>query len=193
MLQPVLTKNDTKARYRIITLSVIVFIAIVALGRIEWKPELEFDIHIFATLNAFINSAVTVLLLGGLIAVKRKNYLLHKRVMITAMVLSALFLISYVLHHLFAGSTLFGDADHDGIVTEVEKMAVGNLRMIYFIILLTHILLAAIILPFILYTSYRALTGEWEKHKKLARITWPIWFYVAITGPIIYLMISPYY
>ena len=193
MLQPVLTKNDTKARYIIITLSVIVFIAIVALGRIEWKPELEFDIHIFATLNAFINSAVTVLLLGGLIAVKRKNYLLHKRVMITAMVLSALFLISYVLHHLFAGSTLFGDADHNGIVTEVEKMAVGNLRMIYFIILLTHILLAAIILPFILYTSYRALTGEWEKHKKLARITWPIWFYVAITGPIIYLMISPYY
>ena len=193
MLQPVLTKNDTKARYIIITLSVIVFIAIVALGRIEWKPELEFDIHIFATLNAFINSAVTVLLLGGLIAVKRKNYLLHKRVMITAMVLSALFLISYFLHHLFAGSTLFGDADHDGIVTEVEKMAVGNSRMIYFIILLTHILLAAIILPFILYTSYRALTGEWEKHKKLARITWPIWFYVAITGPIIYLMISPYY
>ena len=193
MLQPVLTKNDTKARYIILSLSVIVFIAIVALGRIEWKPELEFDIHIFATLNAFINSAVTVLLLGGLIAVKRKNYLLHKRVMITAMVLSELFLISYVLHHLFAGSTLFGDADHNGIVTEVEKMAVGNLRMIYFIILLTHILLAAIILPFILYTSYRALTGEWEKHKKLARITWPIWFYVAITGPIIYLMISPYY
>ncbi len=160
MLQPVLTKNDTKARYIILSLSVIVFIAIVALGRIEWKPELEFDIHIFATLNAFINSAVTVLLLGGLIAVKRKNYLLHKRVMIRAMVLSALFLISYVLHHLFAGSTLFGDADHDGIVTEVEKMAVGNSRMIYFIILLTHILLAAIILPFILYTSYRALTGE---------------------------------
>ncbi len=193
MLQPVLSKNDTRARYIIISLSVIVFIAIVALSRIEWKPELGFDIHIFATINAFINSAVTILLLGGLIAVKRKKFLLHKKVMITAMVLSAIFLISYVLHHLFAGSTLFGDADHDGIVTEVEKLTVGNSRMIYFVILVTHILLAAIILPFILYTSYRALTGEWEKHKKLARITWPIWFYVAITGPIIYLMISPYY
>ena len=193
MLQPVLIKNDTKARYIIITLSIIVFFAIIALGRIEWKPELGFDIHIFATINAFINSTVTILLLAGLISVKRKKYLLHKRLMMTAMVLSGLFLISYVLHHLFAGSTLFGDADHDGIVTEIERLAVGNSRIIYFLILITHIILAAIILPFILFTSYRALTGEWLKHKKLARITWPIWFYVALTGPIIYLMISPYY
>ncbi|MBA2500003.1 MAG: DUF420 domain-containing protein [Chitinophagaceae bacterium] len=193
MLSPVLVKNDTKARYFIISVSIIVFIAIVALDRIQWNPDAGFDIHIFATFNAFINSAVSVLLLAGLISVRRKKYLLHKRIMMTAMVLSALFLISYVLHHLFAGSTLFGDADRDGIVSELELAAVGNARMIYFVILLTHILLAAIILPFILYTSYRALTGEWSKHRKLARITWPIWFYVAITGPVIYLMISPYY
>ena len=193
MLQPVLVKNDTRARYIIITLSVIVFLAIVALGRIEMKQEFGFDIHIFATFNAFINSAVAVLLLTGLIAVRRKKYLLHKRLMITAMILSAMFLISYVLHHLFAGSTLFGDVDQDGVVNELEMAAVGNTRMIYFVVLLTHILLAAIILPFILYTSYRALTGEWTRHRKLARITWPIWFYVAVTGPIIYLMISPYY
>lgn len=193
MLQPVLEKNDTRARYIIITLSVIVFLAIVALGRIQLKQNFSFDIHIFATFNAFINSAVVVLLLTGLIAVRRKKYLLHKRVMITAMVFSAMFLISYVLHHLFAGSTLFGDVNQDGIVNEIELAAVGNTRMIYFVILLTHIILAAIILPFILYTSYRALTGEWNKHRKLARITWPIWFYVAVTGPIIYLMISPYY
>ena len=193
MLQPVLEKNDTRARYIIISLSVIVFLAIVALGRIEMKQEFGFDIHLFATFNAFINSAVAVLLLTGLIAVRRKKYLLHKRLMITAMILSAMFLISYVLHHLFAGSTLFGDVDQDGVVNELEMAAVGNTRMIYFVVLLTHILLAAIILPFILYTSYRALTGEWTRHRKLARITWPIWFYVAVTGPIIYLMISPYY
>jgi len=193
MLQPVLEKNDTRARYIIISLSVIVFLAIVALGRIEMKQEFGFDIHLFATFNAFINSAVAVLLLTGLIAVRRKKYLLHKRLMITAMILSAMFLISYVLHHLFAGSTLFGDVDQDGVVNELEMAAVANTRMIYFVVLLTHILLAAIILPFILYTSYRALTGEWTRHRKLARITWPIWFYVAVTGPIIYLMISPYY
>src|SRR5690606_7048602 len=193
MLQPVLEKNDTRARYIIISLSVIVFLAIVALGRIEMKQEFGFDIHLFATFNAFINSAVAVLLLTGLIAVRRKKYLLHKRLMITAMILSAMFLISYVLHHLFAGSTLFGDVDQDGVVNELEMAAVANTRMIYFVVLLTHILLAAIILPFILYTSYRALTGEWTRHRKLARTTWPIWFYVAVTGPIIYLMISPYY
>lgn len=193
MLSPVLKKNDTKARYFIISVSIIVFIAIVALDRIQWNPGAGFDIHIFATFNAFINSAVSVLLLAGLISVRRKKYILHKRIMMTAMILSALFLISYVLHHLFAGSTFFGDADHDGVVSELELAAVGKARMIYFVILLTHIFLAAIILPFILYTSYRALTGEWPKHRKLARITWPIWFYVAITGPVIYLMISPYY
>jgi putative membrane protein len=83
--------------------------------------------------------------------------------------------------------------NHDGIVSIDEKAIAGNLRMIYYFILITHIPLAAIILPFILFTAYRALTGEYEKHKKLVRITWPVWFYVAVTGVAVYLMISPYY
>jgi putative membrane protein len=193
MLQPVLTKNDSKARLLIIVLSVIVFIAIAILGRVKLDVQLGFDEHIFARVNAFINSAVAILLIGGLIAVKRKRYIVHKRIMLTAMVLSALFLVSYVCHHLFAGESKFGDVDHNGIVTAMEKAVVGDTRIFYYFILGTHILLAAIILPFILFTSYRALIAEWPQHRKLARITWPIWFYVALTGPIIYLMISPYY
>ncbi len=109
------------------------------------------------------------------------------------MFLSILFLVSYICHHLFTAETRFGDTNLDGIISETEKAAVGNSRMIYYIILGTHIPLAGIILPFILFSAYRGLTGEFEKHKKLVRITWPIWFYVAVTGVIVYWMISPYY
>ena len=99
--------------------------------------------------------------------------------MLTAMVLSILFLVSYICHHLFAGETKFGGE--------------GTSKMIYYIILGTHIPLAGLILPFILFTAYRGLIGEYARHKKLARITWPVWLYVAITGVAVYLMISPYY
>jgi len=129
----------------------------------------------------------------ALIAVKSNKYVLHKRIMLTAIILSVLFLISYVCHHLLSGETKFGDLNHDGILSLDEKNLAGSLRYIYYFILLTHIPLAGIILPFILFTAYRALSGDYEKHKKLARITWPIWFYVAISGVAVYLLISPYY
>jgi putative membrane protein len=113
--------------------------------------------------------------------------------MLAALVLSVLFLVSYIAHHLLAGEAKFGDSNHDGLVDEQELLAVGNTRLIYFIILITHIFLAAIILPFILFTAYRALTAEYSLHKKLAKITWPLWLYVAVTGPVVYWMIHPYY
>ncbi len=179
MLPAAWKKNDASARIIIIALSVIVFVAVVALGRVKLEVQLGFDEHIFAKINAAINSTVSVLLLAGFIAVRNKNYLLHKRIMITAIVLSSLFLISYICHHLFTGETKFGGQ--------------GNIRYFYYFILGTHILLAAIILPFILFTAYRSMIGEYARHKKMARITWPIWFYVAVTGVVVYFMISPYY
>ena len=157
------------------------------------KINLGFDVHIFAKANAVINSTVSVLLIAALVAVKSKNYLLHKRIMLTAMALSILFLVSYIAHHLLAGDTHFGDTNHNGITEEAEKAAAGGIRYIYFAILATHIFLASVILPFILYTAYRGLTADFGKHKKLSRITWPIWLYVSITGVVVYLMISPYY
>jgi putative membrane protein len=111
----------------------------------------------------------------------------------TAMVFSILFLVSYITHHLLSGDTRFGDVNHDGITDATEKAAVGGMRTLYFILLATHIFLAAIILPFVLFTAYRGLTGDYVKHKKLSRITWPIWLYVSVTGPVVYMMISPYY
>ena len=193
MLQAAWEKNDKKARTLIFLFSIIVFAAIMLLSRVHLKVDLGFDIHLFAKANAIINSCVAILLLSGLIAVKSKKYLLHKRIMLTAMLLSILFLLSYICHHLFAGEARFGDIDHDGVISEVEKLNAGTQRIIYYFILGTHIPLAGIVLPFILFTAYRALIGEFERHKKLVRITWPIWFYVAVTGVAVYWMISPYY
>ena len=121
MLPATWKKNDRKATILIVLVSVIVFAIISILGRVTLNVNLGFDPHIFAKANAVINSVVAVLLLCGLIAVKAKHYLLHKRIMLTAMVLSILFLISYICHHLFAGEARFGDINHDGVLSEAEK------------------------------------------------------------------------
>lgn len=186
-------KNDKKARALIIICSVIVFIIVSLLGRVTLPVDLGFNVHLFAKANAVINSVVAVLLLCGLIAVKTKHYFLHKRIMLTCIFMSVLFLLSYICHHLFAGEARFGDMDHNGVLSETEKINAGSARFVYYFILGTHIPLAGIVLPFILFTAYRALIGEFDKHKKLVRITWPMWFYVAVSGVIVYIMISPYY
>lgn len=193
MLEPVLTKNDGKAKWLIGILSAVVFAAVVLLGRYKLEIDLGFDVHIFALINAVINSVVAVLLVAALLVIKKQKYRLHKRLMMAALVLSVLFLVSYVIHRALAGEARFGDANHDGLVTDAEIAVVSTERIVYFIILSTHILLASIILPFILFTAYRGLTSEFAAHKKIARVTWPLWFYVAVTGPIVYIMIHPYY
>lgn len=179
MLPASLQKNDKAARWLIFTVSFVVFAAVVLLSRVKLDVQLGFDEHLFAKLNAIINSLVSLLLVFGLVAVKQRKYALHRRIMITAIILSCLFLVSYICHHLFTGDTKFGGQ--------------GSIRYVYFFILITHIILAAVILPFILYTAYRGLTGEWAKHRKLSKITWPVWLYVSLTGVAVYLMISPYY
>lgn len=193
MLNASIQKNDKQAKLLIGVFSFVVFAAVVLLTKIKWEVNLGFNIHLFATANAIINSIIAVLLVTALIAVRTENYRLHKKLMIAALVLSVLFLISYIAHHLLAGETKYGDANFDGIVDEAEKAALGGMRLLYLVILLSHIFLAAIILPFILFTAYRGLTAEFIKHRKLARITWPLWLYVAVSGPVVYLMISPYY
>ena len=193
MLQAVWKKNDHKAKWLIWSFSVIMFLVITALGRVHLKVDLGFDVHIFALLNAIINSVVAFLLMAALFAVKSKQYKWHRNLMLAAIVLSVLFLISYLCHHLFSAETKFGDINHDGLLSDDEKAVVGTNRIIYYVLLGTHIPLAGLILPFILFTAYRALIGEYAQHKKLARITWPIWFYVAVSGVIVYWMIKPYY
>jgi len=179
MLTPSLKKNDKQARLLIITVSFVVFAAVALLSQFKLNLELGFDVHIFAALNAVINSTVTLLLIAAYVAVRKKNYEVHKKLMLSAIVLSVVFLVSYIAHHILAGETKYGGD--------------GALRYIYYFILATHIPLAGIILPFILFTAYRSLIGEYGKHKKLARYTFPLWLYVSITGVLVYLLISPYY
>ncbi len=193
MLTSSMKKNDSRARLLIYTVSVVVFAAVALMSRFKLNIDPGFNVHIFALINAVINSLVTVLLIAGLISVRQKKFKLHKQIMLAAIVMSVLFLVSYIGHHLLAGETRFGDSNHDGVLSDAELAQVGSLRMIYYVILFTHIPLAAIILPFILFTAYRALIGEYDQHKKLVRITWPVWFYVAVTGVVVYWMISPYY
>ena len=193
MLQASLQKNDKQAKWLIGIFSVVVFAAVALLGNFKLNVALPFNVHIFAAVNAVLNSVIALLLIAALIVVKQKNYKLHKQLMIAALVLSVLFLVSYIAHHLLAGEARYGDANHDGIVSDAEKAAVGSTRIVYLLILLTHIFLASVILPFILYTAYKGLTGEYAQHKKIAKYTWPLWLYVAISGPVVYLMISPYY
>lgn len=195
MLQPSMQKNDSKAKWLITIFSIIVLIAVTVLGKynLAGKVNLTFNVHVFALINAIINSLVTVLLIAGLITVKNKNYQLHKKIMLFAMALSVLFLLSYICHHLFAGEAVYGDTDGIKGLSDAETAAVGSMRKVYLAILITHIPLAGLALPFILFAAYRALTGDYEKHKKIVRIIYPVWLYVAITGVIIYFMISPFY
>ena len=195
MLTPSLQKNDTRAKWLIGIFSVVVFAIVTVLGKynLAGKVNLSFDVHIFAKANALINGAVSILLVGGLYFAKQRNYELHKKIMLLAMILSVLFLVSYICHHLLAGETAYGETDGIKGLSDAERLAAGSSRTIYLLILITHIPLAGLALPFILFAAYRALTGEYEKHKKLVRIIWPVWFYVAVTGVIVYIMISPYY
>jgi putative membrane protein len=193
MLAPVIKKNDKQAKLLIGIFSVVVLVAVTFLSKFTLAVELPFDKHIFALVNALLNATVAVLLVVALIAVKQKNYTAHKNIMLTALLLSVLFLVSYIAHHLLAGETKFGDTDHNGLVSAAELLVVGNTRSFYFLLLATHIILAATSLPFILFTAYRGLTGEYADHKRKAKRMWPIWFYVAVTGPMVYMMIKPYY
>ncbi len=195
MLPATIQKNDRRARLLIIIVSAVIFAAITILGKynLAGKVTLPFDEHIFALCNAVINATVCVLLLAGLVTVKNKQYVTHKRIMIIAMTLSVLFLVSYIGHHLFAGETAYGETDGIKGLSDAEREAVGGMRTLYLVILLTHIPLAGLALPFILMAAYRALVGEYDAHKKMVRYVWPVWFYVAVTGVIIYWMIEPYY
>ena len=172
-------KNDKLAKTLIYLVSAVVFLVVVSLRYLKFtNVDLGFDVHLLAKANAIINGTVSVLLVAALVAVKSKNFELHKKLMKGAIFLSVIFLVTYIGHHMFAGETEFPKD--------------SPMRGFYLVILSTHIVLAAIILPFILFTAYRALIAEFPEHKKLARYTWPIWFYVAVTGVIVYFMISPH-
>jgi putative membrane protein len=185
-----------KAVFRLVTaISIFVFAVVVILNqKVLPRPDvMPSFVSFLPLLNATLNGTCTILLLISLWAIKRRNILLHKKINLTAFILSSLFLVSYILAHYFMPDVKFGDINHDGTLDDAERQAVLGVRGVYLFILTTHIILAALVLPMILISFYFGLKNEVVKHKKIVRFSYPIWLYVTITGVVVYVMVKPYY
>ncbi len=172
---------ENKFNKLIIIISILIPVVVAILFSVKLKDyginvePLSFLPPIYAT----INGLTALLLIFGVIAIKNGNRKIHERLMKTAIVFSVIFLVMYVAYHMTSDSTPYGGE--------------GSIRTIYFIILISHILLSILVIPLVLVTYVKALAERFDKHKKIAKITFPIWLYVAVTGVVVYLMISPYY
>ncbi len=188
-------KKDDVLYSRIIGIvSVIVPVLVAVLLFFPQTGKLgDLDVSFLPHLIAVINSATVLCLLGALIAVKSQKIQWHRSLMMSAFALSAIFLVSYVIYHFQGGHTLFGDANHDGVLDNNELSAIGSLRLVYLILLLSHILLSIAVVPLVLFSFYFAWSNQIIRHKKWVKWSYPIWFYVATTGVIVYFMIRPYY
>lgn len=167
---------EQKYKKLIIVVSIIIPVVVAVLFRVKIDG---YDFSFLPTIYASINGLTAALLVTAVWAIKNKKRILHERLMKTCILLSALFLVMYVLYHMTSDSTPYGGS--------------GILKTIYFMILISHILLSVAIIPLVLITYVRAISGNFERHRALAKFTFPIWLYVAITGVIVYIMISPYY
>lgn len=168
--------DEKKYNKLIVILSIVIPVAVAILFGVKINLELPvFLPPIYATINA-ITALVLIL---AVFLIKKGNRKVHEKLMKLAIGLSVLFLLMYILYHMTSDSTKFGGE--------------GAIKYIYYFILLTHIVLSVVVIPFVLITYVRAITNNFERHKKIAKITFPLWLYVAITGVIVYFMISPYY
>lgn len=186
---------EKKYNKLIIAVSIVIPVVVAILFGVKLK-DFGFNVEPLSMLPpiyATTNGITAVVLVAAVIAIKKGNQKVHERLMTFAIALSLAFLVMYVAYHMTSDSTKFGDANHDGILDAVEAAKVGSLRLVYFVILVTHILLSIAIIPLVLITYVRALAKRFDRHRKIAKITFPIWLYVAVTGVIVFLMISPYY
>jgi len=168
--------DDKKYNKLIVILSIVIPVAVAALFGIKIDAELPVFLP---PIYAGVNASTAVILALAFIAIQKKNIILHKRLMKFAIALSVVFLLMYIAYHMTSDSTKFGGE--------------GAIKYLYYFILFTHILLSIAVIPFVLITYVRAITNNIEKHKKIAKITFPLWLYVAVTGVLVYFMISPYY
>ncbi|MBP6757780.1 MAG: DUF420 domain-containing protein [Flavobacterium sp.] len=165
----------------IVVVSILIPVVVALLFSVKLK-DFGFQVEPLSFLPpiyAAINGITAVVLVAGVLAIKNGKRKLHKQLMTTAIALSIAFLVMYVAYHMTSESTKFGGE--------------GIIRPIYFFILISHILLSIAVIPLVLITYVRALANKFDKHKKIAKITFPIWLYVAVTGVVVYLMIAPYY
>jgi len=177
---------------------IIVSIAIpLAVAYLILVPQVKvnpgFNTRSLPLFHAILNSTTAILLIASLYFIKNKKIKAHKTANLIAVALSTVFLVSYVIYHASNPSVRYGDLNHDGILSDDEKSLAGSMRYVYYFILSSHIILSGLIVPLVLFTLQKAFQEKFDKHRRLARITWPVWFYVAVSGVVVYLMISPYY
>lgn len=186
---------EQKFNKLIIAVSIIIPVAVAILFGVKLKDfgynvePLSFLPPIYATTNGI----TAILLIAAVVAIKNGKRILHERLMTAAIALSIAFLVMYVAYHMTSDSAVFGDLNHNRILEDSEKGTIGSLRIVYLVILVSHIILSIAIIPMVLITYVRAAGGDFIRHKKISKITFPIWLYVAVTGVVVYLMISPYY
>lgn len=173
------TGKDKNYLVLIAILSVLIPVVVAMLFFMPKEGSSKVDVSFLPTLHAILNSTTAVMLVIGYYNIKRGNIKVHRAAMVTAFSLSAIFLVSYVTYHFLGERTIYGG---DGV-----------LKLFYYFILLTHIVLAVVIVPLVLLSVYFALSEQFVKHRRISRWTFPIWLYVAVTGVLVYLMISPYY
>lgn len=169
-------KNNSLVRKGIVALSVAIPIIVAALFRVDLTDQ-GHDLSFLPPIYAGINALTAVLLVLALVAIKRKQIAIHRMLINTCLILSLLFLACYVAYHITSEPTSY----------------LGDYKYVYFFILVTHIILSVAVVPLVLFTYLFAWEGDFVKHKKWNRIAWPIWLYVAVTGVVVYLMISPFY
>ena len=191
-MQKVIQANKGYLRFiYIVSIAVPGLVALLLFSPV--KLEMAGWVKSLPTLNAILNSTTSVLLIAALFAIRARKINLHRNLMLTSLILGALFLISYVIYHSTSESTVFGDIDHNGVLDDSEAAAVSTSRMIYLIVLLSHIGFSIVVVPFVLIAFYYALSDQVSRHKKIVKFTYPIWLYVSLTGVLVYLMIRPYY
>src|SRR5258708_21897050 len=177
-------KNYTRAII-IVSIAIPAAVAFLILGP-EAKLDPGFNTRSPPLFHAILNSSPAILLLASLYFIKNRQVTAHRRANWIAVSLSAVFLVSYVIYHATNPSTRFGDLNHDGLLSDAEKQQAGSLRYVYYFILSSHIILSAVIIPFVLFTMQRAYQQKIDKHRRLARINWPLGIYVAVTGVVVY-------
>jgi putative membrane protein len=188
---PVKERNFTRAII-IVSVAIPLAVAFLILGP-HTRIDLGFNTHSLPLVHAILNSTTAILLLASLYFIRHGQVSLHRIANWSAVTLSAIFLVSYVIYHASNPSVRYGDLNHDGLLSDTEKAQAGPMRYVYYFILSSHIILSAVIIPFVLFTLQRAYQRKFDKHRKLAKITWPLWLYVAVSGVVVYVMISPYY
>lgn len=176
-------------------LSILIFVVLPLAVALLFGVKIEgYDLTFLPSIYATINGLTALVLLLAYWAIKKKkNQQLHKKLVQTAILFLVAFLVMYVMYHATSNSTIYGDLNHNGMLEPEENALLGNSKYFYYFILISHIILSIIITPFVCFTYLRGWLGNYEKHKKLARITFPLWMYVAVSGVIVYILISPYY